>query len=457
MMHLLRCKTPTAVRVLDLALPLAAIEDLADYAACEVFVFKSDQLLGKVHIDNLYQNLSAHRLSDAIAEQLFLLLAADATGQGHDRQEDLLSAVVPALATGPASAKLPDDVTVSVVVATFDRPEQLRGCLHCLRSQISPRLVEIVVVDNHPASGLTAPIVAEFPGIVLVNEPRQGLAYARNAGFVNSRGSILIATDDDVTMPPDWIERLVVPFSRPEVGAVTGNVLPLELESEAQCLFEAYGGLGRGFGPVEADTKWFTRSKRHAAPTWKLGATANAAFRATMVQDPRIGLMDEALGPGMPSGVGEDTYLFYKIIKAGFTLVYVPTAFVWHTHRKDMAALRRQIYNYSKGHVSYHLTTLLRDGDWRVIHHLLWDLPKAYLNRIKRRLRGRSVYPVRLILLEIRGNLAGPYCLWLSRRRVRREGKSEFPPSPGRIECPATETNRTSGNSHGRAPADPAI
>ena len=45
--------------------------------------------------------------------------------------------------------------------------------------------------------------------------------------------------------------------------------------------------------------------------------------------------MDEALGAGMPTGCSEDTYLFYKILKAGYTLVYEPSADVWHRHRRD--------------------------------------------------------------------------------------------------------------------------
>ena len=105
----------------------------------------------------------------------------------------------------------------------------------------------------------------------------------------------MIATDDDVTMPPDWLEKLVAPFVNPDTMAVTGNILPLELETAAQRLFEAYGGLGRGFEPMVVNGSWF-RQFRSAVPTWKLGATANAAFRASIFTHPQIGSMDEALG-----------------------------------------------------------------------------------------------------------------------------------------------------------------
>jgi glycosyltransferase involved in cell wall biosynthesis len=308
-------------------------------------------------------------------------------------------------------------------VATLDRPEDLRECLSHLLAQETNRRVEIIVVDNHPASGLTPPVIAEFQNVRLVTEPRQGLAYARNKGFLASRGEIVIATDDDVIAPPGWLEQLLIPFVNPEVMIVTGNVQPRQIETEAQRLFESYGGLGRGDERRVASGEWF-RQCRSAVPTWSLGATANAAFRASIFNHAQIGLMDEALGPGMPSGVGEDTYLFYKVLKAGYTIVYEPGAWVWHKHRRDLPALRRQIFNYSKGHVAYHLTTLLRDGDWRAAINLALLLPGTHLRRALRRLLGRSDYPLSLILLEAAGNLAGPWALWRSRRRVRREGPS---------------------------------
>jgi O-antigen biosynthesis protein len=374
-----------------------------------------DRPLGSVDIANRHQPISEARLRDAIVAKLTPKLL----------QEGLIRHFVPAslISSATSPATLPATIPVSVVVATYDRPDDLRKCLHCLVNQASPRSVEIIVVDNHPASGLTAAVVAEFPGVVLVNEPRQGLAYARNAGISASRGAVVLTTDDDVTMPSDWLEKLIAPFVNPDTMAVTGNILPLELETRAQRLFEAYGGLGRGFEPMMVNGSWF-RQFISAVPTWRLGTTANAAFRVAIFMHPEIGLMDEALGAGMPTGGSEDTYFFYKILKADYTFVYEPAAYVSHKHRGDLALLRRQLYNYSKAHVAYLLTTLLRDHDRRAVVRLAIKLPQTYLWRIKERLLGRSAYPLSLILLEIAGNLAGPWSLWRARRRVRRAGRS---------------------------------
>lgn len=421
----------TAVRTVELNQPLHALTDLAVYSDVRIFVTWNNQPLGSADVANRCQPISTTRLRELIVDYLGLKLLEPNRNLSQDfLWSGALAAITqrykPTENEGDATVpiKLPADVSVSIVVATYDRPNDLRNCLCHLIAQASPQQVEIVVVDNHSASGLTPPVVAEFPDVVLVNEPRQGLAYARNAGFVASKGDILVATDDDVTVSSDWLEKLIAPFIRPEVMIVTGNVLPLELENPTQVIFEDYGGLGRGFQPYEVDWKWFKSYQRRAVPTWSLGATANAAFRANIFSHPQIGLIDEALGAGMPTGCSEDTYLFYKVLKAGYTIVYEPAAYVWHKHRCGMPALRRQLYNYSKGHVAYHLTTLLRDHDLRGLVRITIELPQLYIRRINWWFRGWGTYPLSLILLEIAGNLAGPWSLWQSRRRVKREGHS---------------------------------
>jgi GT2 family glycosyltransferase len=406
---------------------LRAMTDVDRYPCTRVFVSDKDVLIGSVDIPNAHGPISAARLRDAIGNGLAYVLMRRAVERHVD--------VAPAPRLNPHTS-------VSIVLPTCNRPDDLRRCLAALRAQRAERRVEIVVIDNRPGPASPTPaVVREFDGVCLIEESRPGLSYARNAGFAAATGDILIAIDDDVTVPDGWLERLVAPFARPEVMAVTGHVLPLELETESQCLFEAYGGLGKGFSGFEVDGKWF-RYQRVAVPTWHLGATANAAFRATIFSDRRIGMLDEALGAGMPTGCSEDTYLFYQILKADHRIVYEPSAWVWHRHRRDRAALRHQIHCYSKGHVAYHLTTLMKDSDARALIRLGYSLPKTYLGRAYERLRGRSEYPLSLILLEVAGSLAGPWALWQARRRVRRFGPGARPKAHHAVslESPLTET-----------------
>ncbi len=417
-----------AIRQIELSQPLSPLTDLEGYSKIRVFVSWHHSPFGSFDYENNNCNVPVFTLSQLIVNQFGTkLLDLSGTMAGDVVWTQAVNAMASkyGLSTQQAPDSLPDSIMVSVVIATFDRPDDLRNCLSHLKTQQTNRRVEVIVVDNHPSSGLTPPVIHEFPEVILVNEPRQGLAYARNAGFIASHGDILIATDDDVTVPPDWIEKLIMPFTRPDVMVVNGNVLPIELEDASQQAFENYGGLGRGFEPLEAGGAWYDLFPHKPSPTWSLGATANAAFRASIFHHPNIGLMDEVLGPGMPSGVGEDTYVFYKVLKAGYTIIYNPKAFVWHKHRKTRQALERQLYSYSKGHVSYNLTTWLHHGDWRGLAQILLGLPYAHYYRIKEYILKRSDYPLSLIWLEIRGNLAGPWSLWKSYRRVKRLGRSQ--------------------------------
>ncbi|MFC1975505.1 glycosyltransferase family 2 protein [Chloroflexota bacterium] len=432
----------TAVRHVDVNQPLSDLTDVGEYNYVRIFVTKYDQPLGSFDIAHYGSSITAARLQKTIVDYFGLKLLTRASNLSealawNQLIDTLTRHYIPKKTKKalPASiTKLPPEIPVSVVVATLDRPEDLRDCLQHLTAQQTSRDVEIIVVDNNPSSGLTLPVVAEFPQVVLVNETRRGLSYARNAGIVASKGDIVIATDDDVTVPPHWLENLVAPFVRPDVMIVTGNVLPLELENTAQHLFERYGGLGRGFESFEVNKEWFESFGRWAVPTWELGATANAAFRATIFHHPQIGLLDEALGVGTPTGCSEDTYLFYKVIKADYTLMYEPSAYAWHKHRRTMAALRRQLFSYSKGHVAYHLTTFMRDNDVRGLWRVILELPKWHLQQFLMYgqdlvtgdlFRGKGRYPLRLILVEIWGNLVGPWALWQSRRSVKREGHSK--------------------------------
>ncbi len=414
------------VRQIDLAQPLSPLTELETYYTTRIFVRVEGHVLGQVDIDNYGQSISVDRLSQAIVKHLWDPILGQLWALSPEGVEAALRTLWYQYYPNPRSRldPLPDDVSVSIVVATFDRPDDLRQCLNSLQKQQTERQVEIIVVDNHPASGLTPPVLADFSDVIGVSEPRQGSSYARNAGICVSTGQIIVVTDDDVIAPPDWLETLIQPFTRPDVMAVTGNVLPLELETPSQQAFEAYGGLGRGYQSLEVNGDWFELFPHKPSPTWTLGGTANVAFRTCIFDHPDIGLMDEALGPGMPSGVGEDTYLFYKVLKAGYTIIYCAQACVWHKHRQTLAALRRQLFNYSKGHVSYNLTTWLKDGDWRGLAQVLIGLPKAHGFRVKERLLGRSSYPLSLIGIEILGNLAGPWSLGMSHLLVKQRGTS---------------------------------
>jgi Glycosyl transferase family 2 len=140
-------------------------------------------------------------------------------------------------------------LTASVVICTRDRPELLSRCLASLCEQTF-KPVEIIVVDNAPQSDLTRRLVEQTPDVRYVPERRPGLDVARNTGIRLRQGNVIAFIGDDVVAHLAWLKRLLAGFSCPTILAVTGLVLPLELETEVQLLFERYWSFNGGYEPI---------------------------------------------------------------------------------------------------------------------------------------------------------------------------------------------------------------
>jgi O-antigen biosynthesis protein len=443
----------------DVAEPLRDLPEGRETTTLEVVVRRAGQSLGSVRFASMGLPVSARRLADEIARQLWGRLLRPGDSNDAAAWADVagqISAAFPAVIAAPAT--LPVEVPVTIIVATCDRPDPLRRCLRSLERLRTDRPVQRVVVDNRPSTGAAAAVVRDFPGVELVLEPRPGSAYARNAGIAVAHGAIIAMTDDDMEVAPDWLERLLEPFARADVLAVTGNTLPARVSTEAEKQFETYGGFARGWVERVYDTAWFQRFRQRAVPTWQIGGSGNAAFRTAAFADPAIGAFDERLGSGVPTGVGEDTKLFYDILHAGYTIIYQPAAIAWHHHRVTMRELRRQLYGYSKGHVAYHLTTWFQHRDPRALVRVAVELPLTLAQRTARRLLRRSRYPWQLLLTEMLGTLAGPWSLWAAHRHTRHWGRGArlAPPAhlPAAPRQPIRRTAAPAGVSRARSSAE---
>jgi GT2 family glycosyltransferase len=407
--------------LVDVDMPLRALPEGAQCESLDVVVRWRGRPLGRVRIPTLGQTVSIWRLADMIAERfgrIILSPGSDSSLAWSEFHAELGQLLQVGVSADPPAA----EPSVSIIIATCNRPESLRRCLGSLLTLRYGGRTEIIVVDNRPAANGASTVVKEFPGVRLIAEDQPGSSYARNAGVSAANYEIIAMTDDDMEVSPDWLIHLVEPFSRADVYAVTGNTLAASLETPAERDFEKYGGFCRGFSRMEFGTSWFHRWRRRAAPTWWIGGSGNAAFRSSIFSDPEIGTFMETLGAGVPAGVGEDTMMFYQILRAGGAIIYDPAAIAWHHHRVSEGELQRQIFAYSKGHVAYHLLTLMKYRDRRALTRILAELPLSLARRGWQRLRGRGSYPWRLLATEIGGTLLGPWALWRSHCRVREIG-----------------------------------
>jgi GT2 family glycosyltransferase len=310
--------------------------------------------------------------------------------------------------------------SVTVAVCSRDRPERLAECLLALECLEYPaERLEILVVENAATNDRTREVVAGHSRIRYVHEPRPGLNWARNRAVLEARGDILAFTDDDVRVDAGWVRAIVAAFDEePEAMCVTGLVVPDELDTHAQVLFEAYGGFGRGFTRVYAAAHDRARVARQHGGTGKFGTGANMAFRRSVFA--AVGRFDPALDVGTVTNGGGDLEMFFRIIKAGHLLVYEPTAIVRHGHRREYAELRRQLTDHGIGFYAYLVRSALayREERGAFVRLGLWWLWYWHVRRVLGALTRRSAFPMDLILTELRGSLIGLRRYPIARRRA---------------------------------------
>jgi GT2 family glycosyltransferase len=311
--------------------------------------------------------------------------------------------------------------TVSVVICTRDRPETLARCLASIVSSSMPP-DEIVVVDNAPRVA-ARDVVARFPGVRYVLEPEPGLSIARNAGIRATDGALVAFTDDDALVHRDWLRHIREPFANPAVAVVTGLVLPAELDTEAQVLFERHLGFGRGYARRTFDARWFAQASTLGAPTWDLGAGVNMCLRRSVLDG--VGGFDVRLGPGA-AGCSDDSELWYRVVAAGHVCVYTPAAVVEHVHRRDLDGLRRQVRDYMRGHATALLIQFEGNRHRGNLRRLLLVLPKYYAIRAVWAV-ARPHDPLRLLFgPELRGYLEGIF-YYVAHRRKRGDRRRVTP------------------------------
>lgn len=124
----------------------------------------------------------------------------------------------------------------SVIIATYNRPDDLRACIGSLLRQ-TRRPGELIVVDDGALDAL--PLAAECAAADIAclyrRKAAPGLTRSRNLGIGLAGGDILLFLDDDVVLAPGFIEHISTLYEQDPghtiggVGGVVVNHPPLTL------------------------------------------------------------------------------------------------------------------------------------------------------------------------------------------------------------------------------------
>lgn len=311
--------------------------------------------------------------------------------------------------------------SITVAVCTRNRVIGLANCLAHLQMYQSSELgmlFELLVVDNAPSDHKTRELVTAMSNVRYVMEPKPGLNFARNRALREADSDILAFVDDDTVIDRRWFYGLrKALLNHPDAGAVTGLVLPEELQTEAQILFEAIGGFEKSFETIRYG-QTLPGHSFYPCIGGKFGTGCNMAFRRKVLLE--LGGFDDALDNGADIPGGGDTDILYRVVRAGYPIIYEPEYMLFHRHRREYKELRNQLcHSWGKGLMAFVNKTYHQDPPKRrnlrcfVLWWFIYHTRLFFLSIFR-----QHIMPADLLIAQLWGGIVG--LLFAYPRSVRR-------------------------------------
>lgn len=219
-----------------------------------------------------------------------------------------------------------DDPKVVVVILNWNRKEVLLECIQSVFSMVYANF-HVIVVDNHSHDGSAEAVQAQYPEITVVeNDKNYGAIEGKNIGLrkaVAQHADYIFALDNDLIADPDCLTELVnVCEGDPAVGIAAAKIYDLDhpdIILAAGTKIDYTQNIVRQYGKGEKDVGQYET----VAEVDAVGA-GHMLVRRTVFE--KVGYLDTLfIGYGY-----EDVDFGVETRKAGFKVLYCPTAKVWH-------------------------------------------------------------------------------------------------------------------------------
>ena len=218
----------------------------------------------------------------------------------------------------------------TIAICTYNKVGGIGAAVRCAAAQdISD--FEVLVVDDGSHRGADVKHTAQLSGARYVRQPHGGLNAARNTAMESARSDLVTFIDDDVEVPVGWIRAFVEgAFRHPRAGVFGGPVL-LRVEGQRPRMCEREGFVDTHLDPLPE------------GPTDAI-LGGNMLVRRDAYEE--TGPFDDRL-----SGPNDESEWVRRVRSAGFEIVHLPDAWVWHVrteHDFKLPHLLRKSFRYGR-------------------------------------------------------------------------------------------------------------
>ncbi len=294
---------------------------------------------------------------------------------------------------------------ISIIIPHLNGKHLLEDCLGSLRQQTFSDF-EVLLVDNGSSDGTQAYVREQFPEVTLIElGENRGFTGACNAGWHASSGEIVILLNNDTETESGWLREVWQAFEQhPQVGSVASKMLLFDQRDTFHTAGDFYrvDGIPGNRGVWQKDVGQFDQIE----PVFS-ACGGSSAYRRTMLE--QIGFLDDDFFFSC-----EDVDLGWRANLAGWQVLYVPTAVVYHKLKATGGSVTGSYYdgrNFLYLIWKNYPTPLLRKY-WKDILHaqlrISRDALRAWRGAAARaRLRGQVA------------GLVGIFKMWPKRRQVQ--------------------------------------
>ena len=269
------------------------------------------------------------------------------------------------------------------MILSWNRVDCLKDCVKSLLEINYPNY-DIIVVDNASTDGSPEEVERNFPFVKLIrNKENLGYAEGNNIGIkyaIEKGDDYVLLLNDDVVVDPNFLRELVeVAEGDPRIGAVGPRIHHFKGSSG---LYQFYGKANFYFN---ADYKRLDDVSKPEEVDYVFGTAL--LVKKEVVR--RVGLLDANFFLYV-----EERDWCYRIRKAGYKIVYVPSAKAYHKVSQSFSGRMNPIVLY---YVTRNELVFARKHLNPLLFFPLW-IPRFAFRIIRYALKTRNIQVIKAIL-----------------------------------------------------------
>lgn len=128
------------------------------------------------------------------------------------------------------------DITISVVIPTYNEEKCIENCLNSVLSgSVAP--LEIIVADGGSTDNTVK--ISRNMGVTVIDNPHKHAAGGRNEGIKIAKGNVIAFIDADCIADKHWLEEIKNTFENEDIDGLGTYIEPAEFENK----YERFWGI----------------------------------------------------------------------------------------------------------------------------------------------------------------------------------------------------------------------